>query len=460
MHIKKYDFDYSRRVFMDKMAKGTMSAGVLGSLWTAMAEAGDVSKAYPEELRSLEAYTKGKVKEGDLLTKDNVEHVKDLIEPMAYVQISQMGRKVLIVPQTTDPTKLFPHDFLEASLRNAGKGALDADGNVINKDDGKPWIGGTPFPDPKTGLEGIANLTLSWGRHDMSLYAANDWDVGPSGDVEYRYEVAWCELNTIARVSDPNGPYWAGHEDKLRYQSVWFVAPNDVKGTAFLSTWYNDQRKFPDLMGYLPAFKRVRRFPTNQRFEPLVPGITFFLSDAWAAGDPMLTWGNYKIIGRQPMLGSQSASWHGDADNWIKPIHGGRKGNTFWDTTYELCPECVVIEAEPTGYPRAPVSKKRVWLDMRNMVFVAYVTYDRRGELWKSFEAGFSQQVKGDLINKDRKGHPQWSWSYAHAHDVQTNRISRLNHSHHLGNGMKVDFDDPEAYDKYCTVQAMQRLGA
>ena len=26
MHIKKYDFNYSRRYFMDKMAKGTMGA--------------------------------------------------------------------------------------------------------------------------------------------------------------------------------------------------------------------------------------------------------------------------------------------------------------------------------------------------------------------------------------------------------------------------------------------------
>src|SRR3546814_5812226 len=70
--------------------------------------------------------------------------------------------------------------------------------------------------------------------------------------------------------------------DLLCLQSVWFTAPQDTAGSSFLSTWYYDQRKFPDLYGYLPAFRRVRQFPTNQRFEPLLPGITWFLSDAWA----------------------------------------------------------------------------------------------------------------------------------------------------------------------------------
>ena len=37
---------------------------------------------------------------------------------------------------------------------------FDSDGNVTTKD-GKPWIGGTPFPNPKNGTEVFANATLS-----------------------------------------------------------------------------------------------------------------------------------------------------------------------------------------------------------------------------------------------------------------------------------------------------------
>ena len=462
MHIKKYDFDYSRRFFMDKMAKGAMGAGVLGSLMPMIGNTGDISKAYPEELTNIEALTKGKIKTGDIVDANNVEHVKDILDPVAYLQITQQGRRIRIVPTTTDITELYPRDYLEATLRNQGKGAFNADGNVVVKDTGKPWIGGSPFPDPKTGLEAFANVTISWGRHDTSVYGVEDNDIGPDGDIEYSYNLGWCEKNTVGLVSNPDGPYWEGHEDKLRYQSVWFTSPNDVKGTSFLNIWKYDQREFPDLFGYLPAFKRVRRFPTNQRFEPLVPGITFFLSDAWAAGDPMLTWGNYKIIGRGPFLGSQSGTWNGDQDNWSKDnlLHGGKKGLNFYEVDFQLCPEVIVIEAEPIGFPRAPVSKKRVWLDVRNMAAIGYVTYDRRGELWRSFEIGFSQQKKGDLINPDSHGNPEWSWSYVHAQDVQTNRFTRFNHAQSIKGGLKTAFNTEDAYDKYLTIQAIRRLGS
>ncbi|OUS13727.1 hypothetical protein A9Q89_01780 [Gammaproteobacteria bacterium 53_120_T64] len=462
MHIKKYDFDYSRRFFMDKMAKGAMGAGVLTSMMPLVGNTGDISKAYPEELTNIEAFTKGKIKVGDIIDINNVEHVKDILDPVAYIQITQQGRRIRIAPTTTDITELYPRDYLEATLRNQGMGEFDVDGNVVVKGTGKPWVGGSPFPDPQTGLEAFANVTMSWGRHDTSVYAVEDNDIGPDGDIEYSYNLGWCEKNTVGLVSNPDGPYWEGHEDKLRYQAVWFTSPNDVKGTSFLNIWKYDQREFPDLFGYLPAFKRVRRFPTNQRFEPLVPGITFFLSDAWAAGDPMLTWGNYKIVGRGPFLGSQSGSWQGDQKNWSKDnlLHGGKKGLNFYEVDFQLCPEVIVVEAEPIGFPRAPVSKKRVWLDVRNMAAIGYVTYDRRGELWRSFEIGFSQQKQGDLLNPDSHGNPEWSWSYVHAQDVQTNRFTRFNHAQSIKGGLKTAFNTEDAYDKYLTIQAIRRLGS
>ena len=462
MHIKKYDFDYSRRFFMDKMAKGTMGAGVLTSLMPLIGNTGDISKAYPEELTDIEAYTKGKIKAGDTVDANNVEYVKDILDPVAYIQITQQGRRIRIVPTTKDITELYPHDYLEATLRNQGKATFDANGNVALKENGKPWIGGSPFPDPQTGLEAFANVTLSWGRHDTSIYCVEDNDIGPEGNVDYSYQLGWCEKNTVALVSNPDGPYLEGEEHMLRYQSVWFTSPSDVKGTSFLNTWKYDQREFPDLFGYLPAFKRVRRFPTNQRFEPLVPGITFFLSDAWAAGDPMLTWGNYKIVGRGPFLGAQSGSWQGDQPNWSKDklLHGGAKGLNFYEVDFQLCPEVIVVEAEPLGFPRAPVSKKRVWLDVRNMAAIGYVTYDRRGELWRSFEIGFGQQKKGDVVNLEKNGKPAWSWSYVHAHDVQTNRFTRFNHAQTLKGGLKSEFDSEDAYDKYLTIQAIRRMGS
>ena len=456
MHIRKYDVDYGRRMLLQKAAIGA-SAGVLAPLWPLIAS-GDMGKAYPDELISIEMYTKGKIKVGDMLTANNVDAVKNLLDPITFKQVKEMGRKIKIVAPTKDPSVLYPSEYLETSLRNKGKAIIGKDGNIYNGKDGSPWIGGLAFPDAKTGEEAIANLTLSWGRHDYCQYAIRQWDINPAGDEAYQYDFVWAELQTQARV---DGTVYKDKADLLRLQSVWFTGPQDVAGSSFLSIWNYDQRKFPDLYGYFPAFKRVRQFPTNQRFEPLLPGITWFLTDAWAAGDPMLTWGNYKIIGRQPMLGPVTENWPGDKKNWESGVHGGPKGKTFLDTSFSMCPECIVLEAEPTGYPRAPVGKKRVWIDVRNQQFVAYITYDRRGEIWKSFEGGWSRYQNGNNVVKDSKGHPEWSWTYVMSHDIQANRMSRINHTETCNGGYKSVFatEGVDVYNKYLTVNAISRLG-
>jgi hypothetical protein len=455
MHIRKYDHDYSRRFFLEQTAKGVATAGVLGPMWPLVGQSADISKAYPDELMSIDAWSKGKIKTGDFIDANNVDLVKSLIDPVAYQEIKTQGRKIKIVPTTRDVSRLYPAEYLEATLRNAGKAKFDENGNIVTLD-GKPWIGGNPFPEAKTGAELAANLTLSWGRHDNSTYAIRDWEIAPDGTQSYQYDFAWVEENTVARNTPKAFP---GGEDKLRYQSVFFTSPSDVKGTAYLSTWYYDQRKFPDLVGYLPAFKRVRKFPTNQRFEPLVPGSNLYLSDAWAAGDPMLTWGNYKLISRGPFLGAVSQEWFGDHPNWERPVHGGPKGITFFDSNFELCPDVAVFEAEPTGYPRAPVGKKRVWVDMRNMMYVAYITYDRRGEIYKSFEPHYSLYEKGDKKVMDGK-HTAWSWTGVMCHNIQDGRMTRFLQVRSITGGISSGYHNNDGlYEKYLTEQALQRLG-
>jgi len=458
--IRKYDFDYSRRSFMEKTAKG-LGAGVLAPLWTTIANsADDISKAYPDELLSIEMYTKGKVKPGDVITANNVDVVKDLLEPIEYKQVKEMGRRINIVDSVKDVTKLFNATYLETTLRNKGRAKIGPDGNVwTDGDTSKPWIGGLPFPDAKTGFETQANLTLNWGRHEYSQYVMPFYSLNPDGEVGYRHELVWCELNTTART---DGTIFQGMADKLRLQSVFFTAPQDNKGASFLSVWYYDQRKFPDLYGYFPAFKRVRQFPTNQRFEPLVPGITFFLSDAWAAGDPILTWGNYKIVKRMPMLGAITAdNWPSDHPTWDQKTHGGPKGKTFYDTYFSLIPEAIVFSCEPTGYPRAPVGRKEVYVDARNMMFPSQVTYDRRGEIWKQFEPGFCQYKNAHGEVKDKNGKPDWSWLYCHTHDIQSGRMTRFRNEKSIPSGYHIQFSDEgvDVYNKFLTNSAIARLG-
>ena len=191
---------------MRQMGQGVLAAGVLTPLWPALAETGSIGGVYPDELLSIDSYTGGKIKTGDTIDASNVEHVKDLLDPIRYTQISQMGRRVRVIDTTHDIMKLSPWEYNEATLRNQGQAMFDADGNVVTRE-GKPWIGGNPFPDPKNALEVFAGITLTWGRHDASFYAIKEADVGPDGDVEYNYELCWAELAPVGRLVLEPKPY-------------------------------------------------------------------------------------------------------------------------------------------------------------------------------------------------------------------------------------------------------------
>ena len=456
--MRRYDRGYSRRKFLQDAARGVLGTGVLMPLWPAIASSGDISGAYPDELLSIDAYTRGRIATGDEITADNVEYVRDLLEPIRYEQIRTMGRRLRVAPTTTDIMRLSPWEYIEATLRNAGKARFDDNGNVVAPD-GRPWVGGNPFPDPKQGIELFAAQTLSWGRHDASFYALHEYDVDAQGDVRFSYEGGWAELSPVARVSMDPKPYWPEHEDKLRYQSVFFVKPQSVRGTSFLNVWDYDQRKFPILHGYIPEFRRIRQLPTDQRFEPLVPGSSMYLSDAWAAGDPLHTWGNYRIVGRGPFLAAVSNSWKADHPNWQHDTHGGPKGHSFWDTTVELIPEAIVVEAEPVLFPRAPVSRKRVWFDARNLVVVGMVTFDRKGQPFRSFDGAYALYEDGDRRVMDGK-HPYWSWTHVHATDIQSGTITRLEQVRTVDRGHDSGANDPGMYERYLTHAALMRLGA
>ena len=456
-HLRRFDRDHSRRAFLDLSGRGLLRAGVFGSAWAAFLRSGSVAAAYPDELLSIEMYSRGRLKPGDAIDAGNVESVKALLDPVRYRQIATMGRKLVLGATTNDLTRLNPSAYLEASARHKGSARFDADGNIVTTE-GKRWIGGNPFPEPASPLEVFAAHTLSWGRHDVSVYASKEYDLDAAGNLQYQYASVWAEMAASGRTVLEPKPYWSGAADKLRYQSILFTEPADARGTMYLNVWPYDQRQFPQLYGYLPAFKRVRNFPTNQRFEPLVPGAELYLSDAWAAGDPFLTWGNYKLVQRGPHLAAVSGGWTSAHANWEHTTHGGPKGNLFWDQVVELVPEVIVIEAEPTGYPRAPVGRKRVWFDARTLTPFQMVSFDRRGELFRHFDAAFARYDDGRARVLDGN-EPYWSWATVHAFNVQTQRMTRIEQVREVAGGHRMRVNDPTVYDNYLTLPAMQRQG-
>ena len=131
---------------------------------------------------------------------------------------------------------------------------------------------------------------------------------------------------------------------------------------------------------------------------------------------------------------------------------------SFWDTKVQLVPEALVVEAEPVKFARAPVGKKRVWFDARTMLPFVMVSFDRNGQVFRSFDGAFSLYRKGEETVMDG-AHPYWSWTHVHAHNIQTNRITRLEQVQRVKGGHTMMVNDQSAFDRYLTTNALRRLG-
>ena len=457
MHLIKYDNGWTRRHFLEHVGKGIFAAGVLSPLIEAVGRDGNCETAYPPELLSIEAHTRGELKTGDVLSAANVDIVKDLLDPGAYWQIKHDGRLVDLAPTETNLARLMPVPYLQATLSNKGKHRIFPDGNVYTLD-GKPWIGGNPFPEPQSAAEILWANALNWSRYDSQAYPVRDFDTDADGNVQYEYASYYVECQTVGRLALEPHPYMRGRESQLRIVGGTVLAPADVSGISILHVWSYDQHKLPGYYIYQPRIGNVRAYPTDKRFEPQLPGNTFFVSEYHMTGDPLLTWGNFKLVGKGPMLGGASHCADLDQPNWMHRTCGGKSGVKYWRTRMELVPEVYVIEMEPTSYPHAPISRKRIWFDARTLYPITMICYDRQGRMWKQWESG-SDYYERKPGMKWIEGIPNHfiSWSYVHAHDLQSNRMSRFYCAQTVPGGYHATVDDQSLFDNFCTMEALER---
>jgi hypothetical protein len=462
MHVRKYDKLYTRRQCLEGWGKAAAGAGILMPLFDAWAGSGDVRAAYPDEALQIETYSRGAVKPGGMLDAGNVDSVKDLLDPITYLQIKTHGRICRVKETTTDINRLNPIPYLEATARNAGQARLDPTGNVVTAD-GKPWIGGNPFPNPDDAQKIVAAHALNWGRMDQASTPYRLEVVDYDGNTTYAYDFYWVEVYAAGRTVLEPQPYMPGHEDKLKFQTSLMTYPADISGTAALSIWDYDQSRFPRLQTYSPMNKRVRRMPGNQRFEPMMPGASTNASDTWAIGDPYMTWGNFKLLGKTPFIGAASGNWHHTDPNWLPERVGGRNGRLFPLTTVELIPEAFVVELEPVTYANAPLSRKRVWFDARTLMPMAMIGFDKAGQLTVGYTLLYDEFAKGDqfishTFPKPSKI-PYWGYTGGIYQNLGTNSINLMLQPREVSSGYTLRANDPDAYSRYCTIDALPQLG-
>ena len=91
------------------------------------------------------------------------------------------------------------------------------------------------------------------------------------------------------------------------------------------------------------------------------------------------------------------------------------------------------------------------------MLPLSMVSYDRQGQIYRSFDGAFSQYGADSGLSE--AGDPYWSWTRVHAYDIQTNRMTRLEQVKNIDGGYATSVNDEGVYDRYMTRSALRRLG-
>jgi hypothetical protein len=424
----KYFDHWSRRNFLKK-AGAFAGAGLLQPVLSLIGSGKSIAAAYPDEVLSIEKYTKGKVKPGMIISKENAELIKD-ISPEGLIVELQRGGQIKIAETDVRPEAINPKYWIAATLRNKGQAMLDKKGQLWHKD-GRPWIGGTPFPEPQDGLEAIWNFKFNPRRFDDLRRISQIVTLDSGGTVVRRDGGIYMQIQTVGRlVVDPK-PVLPNYKDELHRTLLSLTAPFDVYGLAVGSTIYYDAAKLPDTDLYIPTLRRTRRVPSTQRFEPASPYATYYTTDLDIQNDPVLTW-SWKLAGRKPMLAPSTSNVGARAkkftkDDFIFPPSDEK----FPRSTWELRPEMLLVDGVP-HIQGANYSRKRVYIDGIHQSAQLTDIWDMAGKLWKFFVF-----ITGDTGVSDNAGGSAPDLTGIVFADLQRDQHSNVNFFNKVGD---IDF--------------------
>jgi len=321
------------------------------------------------------------VQPGDVISKDNVDKVRDLVSPGVQWCIEH-GMKLKIVPY-----KKIEWDkaYKEATEKYSGQVKLSPDGRSL-----VGYVAGLPFPKIDPNDPQIA-LKIMW-NYDHKPYVSDDLDLrnfdadtGPVSDGPMQVERHFL-LDHLRSMSydgrlyvDPKPKLPDGDEVRGKSSLHPVLEPFDLKGVGEPSIRYLDPDRQDDTWLYLPSLRRVRRLSSAQRSDALFGQDTDVDSYYGYAGQ--VPWFEWKYLGEKEIL----ASFHSEAFP-VKYCEGA--GDFVFCDNWEKR-TAYVVEGVPKQ-PQYAYGKRLIFVD-KDTYFIAYSDiFDRAGQLWKVWINQFS----------------------------------------------------------------------
>jgi hypothetical protein len=343
------------------------------------------------------------LKAGVVIDQSNVEQFKPVLDP-ATAEFIGNGWTTVTVGETTS-FDLHPN-YVQATRDGLGKVKLGAQSGEI-----EGFVAGRPFPeepstdDPRAGEKLAWNYKYGYNWGDNAAIYPFYWKYKDmnSGKLERTIKFNFHFLNFMHRVNqDPTPEITPNPSELFRAIYVKALEPFDVKDTQLLIHRYENDLKRDSAWLYLGFQRRVRRLASGQ------------VTDAFLGSDVMIE----DFEGYNGRINDMEWTYQG-SKNILVPFYNhndltlseehkerdgyqfvemGDKGSCFPQITWQLR-KVFVLENKPKD-SNHPISKRVHYIDAQTFTIPRTLIYDRKGDLWKSWQIGQAHPDHHLPVNK------------------------------------------------------------
>jgi hypothetical protein len=348
-----------------------------------------------------------------IINKENVDQYKDSLSQATYILVKEWGATLNIIPTEHNVWKTSKgYQQAQEKTQTAGGGKLTADGSLEN------YFGGKPFPNPKNGIEYAWNREYMYmGDRKAELFVTQVLE--RKGGSRVIGGGALVEMVSPRVDLDPKPEYSPNPEGIMKKEMDTSTYPPEVNGLNVLIVRYQ-ANKDDDMWMYVPTMRRVRRFSTAQRCDSY-GGSHHTYDDFWIFNGKVQSF-DWKLLGEKEMYTAMQAHVNIPRRNpggwgWTDPRVGNNLYNqdpalpgtlsppdfkgTFKESVGKT--ENYLVAKRPTALieqvakdSRYLYSKRIVYVDKETDQYCHSECYDRKGELWKTFN--YQHEIWPELV--------------------------------------------------------------
>lgn len=377
------------------MFKKALVSATVSAAFAVSAQAATISEDVIQE--SFYPYAKSvpqasAIKSGMTINASNVDSVKEQLDPAMY-QFIKNGDYEMKVGETTSFD--LHQSYVDATRKHSGNVVLgEKSGEISGSVAGRPFPAEPSMDDPRAGEKLAWNYKYGYNWGDSAAIYPFYWKYRnmSSGKVERTIKMNFHFLNFTHRTSQEPYPALTPNPSNLfRGIYVQVLQPFDVKNTQLLIQRYEDDLKRDNAYLYLGFQRRVRRLSTGQVTDAFLGSdvmIEDFEGYNGRISDMQWTYKGTKNM-LMPMYNHNDmvldTETHKD-DEGYQVIAFGGKGGCFPNITWQLR-KVHVVESDPVD-PNHPISKRQHFMDAQTFIIPRNITYDRKGDMWKSWTIG------------------------------------------------------------------------